>query len=138
MQLLGRKTCPTNRGLRPNCTGELLKLIRRKTCPTNRGLRHHSRASTSLSRVGRLAPQIGDYDRAGRMYLRSGLVGRLAPQIGDYDSSDTNSTVNLLCRKTCPTNRGLRQSSLHYLYHLIQSEDLPHKSGITTKRRRKT
>ncbi|EEZ71156.1 hypothetical protein NEICINOT_04609 [Neisseria cinerea ATCC 14685] len=61
-----------------------------------------------MSRVGRLAPQIGDYDRAGRMYLRSGLVGRLAPQIGDYDSSDTNSTVNLLCRKTCPTNRGLR------------------------------
>ena len=42
--------------------------------------------------VGRLAPQIGDYDID--LVTNGDLlsVGRLAPQIGDYDSSSGNDS----------------------------------------------
>ena len=58
--------------------------------------------------VGRLAPQIGDYDSSSKSPQSRLFVGRLAPQIGDYDA-------------------------IFYRTHLqFKSEDLPHKSGITT------
>ena len=155
--MVRRKTCPTNRGLRPMPDGlphrlswsedlphksgittvkpdSVVNSFRRKTCPTNRGLRplyttgyrqvlqsedlpHKSGITTlydisfsflSLSedlphksgittpplkrlrmrnQVGRLAPQIGDYDEQAVAVLTDHLVGRLAPQIGDYDKS---------------------------------------------------
>ena len=82
-------------------------------------------------------------------------VGRLAPQIGDYDLRSMPSVWLDSSRKTCPTNRGLRRVRLWlYAYRYRRktcptnrglrlilmksskcqplSEDLPHKSGITT------
>ena len=109
----GRKTCPTNRGLRlfryelngkfvvsedlPHKSGittlevSLVTVQRwgRKTCPTNRGLRHKAYLHPiSTDFVGRLAPQIGDYDQMYLKALPRLKVGRLAPQIGDYDLED--------------------------------------------------
>ena len=59
--------------------------------------------------VGRLAPQIGDYDFRYEQVVPLVAVGRLAPQIGDYDEVFTVKEGEVL------------------------SEDLPHKSGITTQ-----
>ena len=46
-----------------------------------------NRNHSVCSLVGRLAPQIGDYDVNIAFMLLSFWVGRLAPQIGDYDSN---------------------------------------------------
>ena len=88
-------------------------MLRRKTYPTNRGLR--------LSRDSK---------------ARLKLVGRLTPQIGDYDIRREMRFVRITGRKTYPTNRGLRQYD--FVDHLYdnRSEDLPHKSGITTHRKK--
>ena len=59
-------------------------------------------------------------------------VGRLAPQIGDYDDRACPLFELVQRRKTCPTNRGLRPISLTVVGRAALSEDLPHKSGITT------
>ncbi|EEZ72109.1 hypothetical protein NEICINOT_03506 [Neisseria cinerea ATCC 14685] len=40
--------------------------------------------------------------------MQAHAVGRLAPQIGDYDTSFSCILPACLSRKTCPTNRGLR------------------------------
>ena len=37
------------------------------------------------------------------------------------------------CRKTCPTNRGLRHADFLILPFVLSSEDLPHQSGIKTQ-----
>ena len=80
-----RKTCPTNRGLRPITVSNVSFGLSRKTCPTNRGLRQPKSRSCGCIWVGRLAPQIGDYDVDQGIDFTNIGVGRLAPQIGDYD-----------------------------------------------------
>ncbi|EEZ72111.1 hypothetical protein NEICINOT_03508 [Neisseria cinerea ATCC 14685] len=60
------------------------------------------------------------------------FVGRLAPQIGDYDNAAFAKPAIFKGRKTCPTNRGLRLEATNTLIKTDMSEDLPHKSGITT------
>ena len=42
------------------------------------------------------------------------------------------SLTSLCCRKTCPTNRGLRLVCQKQIMREVRSEDLPHKSGIKT------
>ena len=106
-------------------------MIGRKTCPTNRGLRHNKVDFLPFFVVGRLAPQIGDYDLTHTCEQNRLRVGRLAPQIGDYDPKSDRS-YHVLRRKTCPTNRGLRQRKRDVIGVRVLSEDLPHKSGITT------
>ena len=61
------------------------------------------------------------------------FVGRLAPQIGDYDTPSVLTPANQSSRKTCPTNRGLRHGPIFNQGYDFRSEDLPHKSGITTR-----
>ena len=61
-----------------------------------------------LYQVGKLAPQIGDYDPDLDTVLINLFVGKLAPQIGDYDVSRLYPISFTIGRKTCPTNRGLR------------------------------
>ena len=98
----GITTVPNNpRRIRLNC---------RKTCPTNRGLRPVcANARNAASLVGRLAPQIGDYDRTRRVR-----------RIGLRQSEDL------------PHKSGITTRSQTLYGRAIRSEDLPHKSGITT------
>ena len=104
-----RKTCPTNRGLRQICKGD-------KPCASmSEDLPHKSGITTQIS-----------------VDIPRFFVGRLAPQIGDYDALIPDLIRALYCRKTCPTNRGLRPTMGCYPPHVCVSEDLPHKSGITT------
>ena len=105
--------------------------------------------------VGRLAPQIGDYDlsicerspptwsedlphKSGittRWFYSNGnplRVGRLAPQIGDYDSTFSR-VANGFKSEDLPHKSGITTSLPHQYHQGFWSEDLPHKSGITTR-----
>ena len=134
--ITSRKTCPTNRGLRLRHFSLLNFIQSRKTCPTNRGLRLFLATNIALpTAVGKLAPQIGDYDQTYTTFLSLSLVGKLAPQIGDYDRMPLaiafftsvgklapqigdydprryHICSGVYCRKTCPTNRGLRPPTI--------------------------
>ena len=176
----GRKTCPTNRGLRPSLRDPTANTSSRKTCPTNRGLRRYRSKPSRITYESENLPHKSgittatptDFDfnigsenlphKSGittkstcfhcldslseNLPHKSGIttrnscnkrhrwyVGKLAPQIGDYDIRSGAEIFIFLRRKTCPTNRGLRQVSGYYYDCNNESENLPHKSGITTK-----
>ena len=127
----GRKTCPTNRGLRH--TKLILPSVRR----TSEDLPHKSGITTDASNlyrqfscVGRLAPQIGDYDQPCGRYRPVFRVGRLAPQIGDYDAIPCPTRLASRCRKTCPTNRGLRRARIHRRFDWMGRKTCPTNRGL--------
>ena len=104
-----RKTCPTNRGLRHYSCLLVEPLHRRKTCPTNRGLR----------------PCVS--------ILSGHLIRRKTCPTNRGLRLSVHCQVMLTYRrKTCPTNRGLRLTIHERRSLSAASEDLPHKSGITT------
>ena len=177
--LFRRKTCPTNRGLRPakrvipfilmksedlphksgittltitrassSSSSEDLphksgitthnpippaSRYSRKTCPTNRGLRRIFQCRSLRRSQSEDLPHKSGITTSGAVHIQRCIyVGRLAPQIGDYDTIKGFYGCFQFCRKTCPTNRGLRRRNSTHLFIFNLSEDLPHKSGITT------
>ena len=83
--------------------------------------------------VGRLAPQIGDYDQGLIYYEANYNVGRLAPQIGDYDRTYHRPIASKLnMSEDLPHKSGITTQCSSASHTACQSEDLPHKSGITT------
>ena len=132
---MGRKTCPTHRGLRrrprlpktrcglsedlPHSSGiktvcQVLfsAVCCRKTCPTHRGLRRMALEMMIADCRRKTCPT----HRGLRPRYHSGYVSRFR-------------------RKTCPTHRGLRRKLFHIYRDCRTSEDLPHSSGIKTNAR---
>ena len=102
-------------------------------------LPHKSGITTTLNTngsvglcVGRLAPQIGDYDFISSVQLNHLKVGRLAPQIGDYDGCGRKYQQMRLSRKTCPTNRGLRLRRFQHR-QLLRRKTCPTNRGLRLK-----
>ena len=82
--------------------------------------------------VGRLAPQIGDYDFYKTIGIPTLQVSEDLPHKSGITTSGHSLYATFKGRKTCPTNRGLRPGRNDIFVKNHMSEDLPHKSGITT------
>ena len=105
--------------------------LRRKTRPTNRGLRRSSSSTLDRRSLSEDSPHKSGIKTTDANVSITSSESEDSPHKSGIKTSKCCPACTLSCRKTRPTNRGLRQFCSVITQRSV-SEDSPHKSGIKT------